>query len=109
MGAILNDLNQIIRQKDKVVSTVALDLYNELVNATPVQTGYLRGGWELKEFQDGTIIIDNPVEYAEIRLLPLITDDNGSIIQGSKQFSAGIEGILDKYERILQQKLKAIK
>lgn len=139
MGAILNELNDIIREKDRVVATVATDLYNDLVEATPTGNpslwkttplnpkryrtrdgkrklakpvgyvgGYLKGGWELKETKDGWII-DNPVEYAEIRLLPLLLNGDGGVIQGSKQFPAGIEQIISKYERILQQKLKAIK
>jgi len=125
MGAILNELNQIISKKNLVVATIANDLYNELVNATPVGNpsiwknpnsapkgysgGYLKGGWELKELSNGSWIIDNPTEYAELRIAPLIIDSDGAVLQGSKQFSAGAEQIIDKYNRILESKLKAIK
>ena len=108
MGQILDELNQIISEKDKIVNSVAMDLYNELINATPVDTGYLRGGWEI-DFNENEVIINNSVEYAEIRLLPAIIGDNGKLIQGSLQNPAGIEEILDKYDRILTGRLKGIK
>ena len=108
MGAILNELNQIISEKDKVIATVALDLYNELVKATPVDTGYLRNAWTIENESDGSVIINNPTIYAEIRLSPLI-EENGKVRQGSRQYPAGVEQIVDKYDKILQTKLKAIK
>ena len=108
MGKILEELNQIISEKDRIVAGVAHALYNDLIALTPVQTGYLRQSWSIREYENG-YIIDNPTVYAEIRLSPMIENSNGKLIQGSRQNPAGIEAIIDKHERQLQTKLKGIK
>lgn len=109
MGAVHNELNAITDQIDIIVAEIATDLFQELIKATPVQTSYLKGGWELSESSNNEWIITNPVEYAEIRLRPMIEGANGKLIQGSRQFPAGIMQIIDKYDRILQKRFKAIK
>lgn len=108
MGNILNELNQILSEKDRIVAGVAQALYNDLIAVTPVQTGYLKQSWSIREDGDG-YIIDNPTVYAEIRLRPALIGDNGKLIQGSLQNPAGIEGLIDKHERQLQSLLKGIK
>lgn len=114
------ELKQIISKQEQVVAKIAADLYRELIKVTPVgdpslwknpnsaPAGYvggnLRSSWTLEK-QGDTWVINNPTEYAEIRLSPYA--NNGQI--GSKQMPAGIYPIIQKYEKRLQSELRTIK
>lgn len=105
MGDILNELKEIERKRIRLISNVAKDLLSEFTKATPVATGQLKGAWELIKIADG-YIIHNSMVYASIALAPYINESG--IHQGSKQFPAGIEPIILKYDRYLQKELNKI-
>lgn len=114
------ELKKIREKQNKVVADVARQLFNALIQATPVgnpslwknpksaPAGYsggdLRKAWTLNKEGD-TWVLNNPLDYAEIRLSPYA--DNGQI--GSKQMPAGIAPIIQKYQKILEKRLRSIK
>ena len=107
MSDILKEYNDIMRKKDIVVAKIAAQLYRELITITPVAKGELKSDWQLQK--DGSSwIISNNMEYAEIRLSPLI-EDNGKAIVGSFKYPLGIQPVIEKYNIKLQKELKAIK
>mgnify|MGYP006899601027 FL=1 len=106
MSDILKEYNAIMRKKDIVVAKIAAQLYRELITITPVAKGELKSDWQLQK--DGSSwIISNNMEYAEIRLSPLI-EDNGKAIVGSFKYPLGIQPTIEKYNIKLQKELKAI-
>ena len=120
--SILSEFEEIKQARDKIVKKYALKLYNELVRATPVGNpsiwanpnnkpkGYIGGSlkrdWEIEKVSNGYLLTNN-MEYASIRLSPLIEVD-GKAIKGSKQFPAGIDGIIQKYDNLIQRELQSI-
>lgn len=119
MGLLTAELDNIISQKDKILARIAGELYSELEAGTPTGKpsewknpnsapkgyvgGHLKGSWTIEQ-KGKDWIINNPVEYAEIRLSPYA--NNGQI--GSKQYPAGIYPIINKYKRKLQDELDRI-
>ena len=120
--SILSEFEEIKSARDRIVKKYALKLYNELVKSTPVGNpslwanpknkpkGYVGGSlkrdWDIEKTHDGYLLTNN-MEYASIRLSPLIEID-GKAIKGSKQFPAGIDGIIEKYNDLIQRELNKI-
>lgn len=113
------ELDLILKKQEIVTATIATDLVGELVNTSPVgspQTwknpdsapsgytgGNLRRNWTIAK--TGNVWeINNNAQYAERRLMPLSPDG----YYGSKQFPAGAQPIIDKYDRKLQSELNKI-
>jgi len=105
MGKVEEELEMIEKQRRKVTSETASDLYRELIEKTPVDTGQLKDAWELNNMGEGEWLIQNPMEYANKVLQPY----NKEARVGSMQLPAGIEPIIEKHHRILQNRLKVIK
>jgi hypothetical protein len=49
----------------KIVSTVAEDLFERIVDRTPVSSGRLRDAWTLTKESDTHAVIENPLVYAQ--------------------------------------------
>ena len=113
------ELQQILKKQEIVTATIATDLVGELKRATPVgnknlwknpdsaPSGYvggnLRRNWTINK-TDNVWEINNNAQYAERRLMPLSPDG----YYGSKQNPAGVQPIIDKYDRKLQRELNKI-
>tara|TARA_R110000851_G_scaffold328704_1_gene499851 strand:- start:410 stop:727 length:318 start_codon:yes stop_codon:yes gene_type:complete len=105
MGKFTQELDEIKLKQARVVAVIAIDLFNALIDATPEDTGNLKLSWEL--IPDGTNwIIFNPAQYATIALAPYVNE--GGVHQGSLKFPAGIEPILESFNRELQRELNKI-
>ena len=125
MGDIINELNAIVRAKDKVVANVARGLFRDLVRLAPVgnkrlwlnpnsapkgyQGGTLKSAWNIEKVSNDKWIIFNDTPYAELRTRPLIIDSNGAVLQGSKQNELGIDPIIEKWNNKLQDDLRKIR
>ena len=107
MKTISQELNEIYQKQLKVVDTVVNDLFSELIQITPVDTGALKGAWDLKKNDSDSWTLSNNMEYATIIF------DGYRIVAGkaigSKQLPAGkFDAVLAKYNIILKELLKAI-
>lgn len=123
----LEELEEIQRKQQAVVAGIAKELLGALIKATPVGNpslwkinegrvgklrkpkgyagGTLQNSWEL--IKDGNdYILFNPIFYASIATAPYIRE--GAIQQGSTQFRAGIQPVIDAYDRELQRRLDRI-
>lgn len=106
MGLLTKELNDIYEKQQRVLADVVADLFAELQRRTPVDTGELKIAWELTRTNDGWLISNN-MEYASIIFDGRKLDDSG-VMRGSEQLPDGIIPILDKYNRILEIKLRKI-
>lgn len=105
---LMDEFNVIIKKEEKVVASVTIDLYAELIKITPVDKGVLKASWVAPlKITNGWIITNTQNTYGEIILGGLRTI-NGKTY-GSKQLPLGIDPTLMKTELELQRKLKAIK
>ena len=52
-------------QAGKQTGNVSHRLVNQLAEATPIDTGRASQGWELRQIDDETYVINNDVEYVE--------------------------------------------
>ena len=106
MASISEELDIIVRKKNKVVSKVAQSLLSELIHVTPVDTGALKGAWYIEKTPDGWRLSNN-MNYASILF------DGRRIVsgkeQGSLQLPGGINPVLAKYNIIMQQELNKIR
>lgn len=118
------ELNAIMKKQEIVTATIAVDLMGELTNASPVGNpslwedpdsapdgytgGQLRRSWTIAKTNKYTWEINNNMQYAEHRLQPAYVNDKGVLISGSFQFPAGIQHIIDRYDRKLQSQLNKI-
>jgi len=117
------ELDLILKKQNIITATVATDLLGELKRATPVGNpslwedpdaapdgytgGQLRRNWTIAK--NGNIWeINNNMQYAEHRLQPAYVNEKGVLISGSFQFPAGVQPIIDKYDRKLQSDLNKI-
>lgn len=104
--SVLSEYNDILSKKDKVIAKVAIELFNELVDATPKITGFLKASWQPPKKKDDGYVISNTALYADIIL------HERMIIRGkqygSLQFPDGIDNIILKWEKIMQQELNKI-
>lgn len=103
---LLDEYNQILAKKDKILAEIAIELFAELVNATPVKTGNLRNSWVAPQKTKDGYVITNTAIYADIRLTEYRVVRGKQY--GSLQFPNGIEGIISKYNSILQTRLNRI-
>lgn len=101
--SLLDEYNSVIESKERIFNAIVTDLFAELIQVTPVDTGNLKGAWTLNKTPSG-YIISNSAEYADIVL------DGYKIINGksygSKQLPQGISPIIAKYNIRLEEQLK---
>ena len=100
------ELALIYQKQMRVVDDVANDLFSELIHVTPVDKGTLKGAWDIKKTDDGYRLSNN-MEYASV-----IFDGRRLVAgkwYGSEQLVEGISGILMKYNKILEIKLKNVR
>ena len=106
MTNIVQAMDQLQIKINQTVNEVAVDLYNELVRVTPVDTGQLRTSWTFEKTALGYLLSNN-MQYASIIF------EGRRIVAGktygSKQLPAGLDPILMKYNIILTNKLNKIK
>lgn len=104
--SLLSEFEEIEKKKDDIVLSVAIELRAELVKSTPVDSGNLKASWTpIKKTNDG-YIFSNTAIYATI-----IFDGRRTVrgkTYGSEQLPEGIAPLLEKYNGILQRKLKEI-
>lgn len=103
---ISEELNNIYKRQMSVVGIVANDLLSEFITVTPVDTGSLKGAWDIKKIKDGWRIGNN-LEYASV-----IFDGRRLVAgkwYGSKKLPNGLDPILAKYNLLLESELKKIK
>jgi len=99
-------LKSLEAQSDLAVAVVASDLFSELIKVSPVDVGTLKGAWSLEKTKDGWRISNN-MGYSSI-----IFDGRrkvGGQWYGSEQLPKGIDPILSKYNRVLENLLDRIK
>lgn len=113
------ELDLILKRQEIVTATIATDLMGELVKVTPVGNpakwnhptakpkgyvgGQLKRSWTINK--TGNVWeINNNMQYAERRLSPLSPGG----YYGSRQNPAGIQPIIDRYDRKLQSQLNKI-
>ena len=113
--SLLDEYTDIISEKDKILAEIATDLFSELQthsialgreSGTPVDTGALRLAWELTKTKDGYTLSNN-MKYASIIFAGFHIGTDGKL-KGSKQLPNGIAPVLARYNKILQNKLKAL-
>lgn len=122
MGAITDELDEIVKKQEKVIAKIVADLFAELQSITPVGNpdiwetkyppknyigGSLKVAWELSKTNDGWLI-SNSMEYADIILSERGFNPEFGKVAGSLQFPDGIQPTLDKYNRRLEIELKRI-
>ena len=105
--SLLDEFDDIQKLHDKVLGETAINLYGELVEATPIDTGNLKASWKAPSKTKDGYKIENSAIYADIRLHKRVKV-NG-IMYGSLQFPDGISPIIHKADIQLQEDLKAIK
>ena len=125
MGQILNELNAIVRAKDKVVANVANGLYRELKKITPTgnpslwinpdaapegyEGGTLKHAWQIEQVSNDKWILFNDMPYAELRTRPTVQDiTTKAVLQGSKQNELGIDPFIEKWNDKLKADLRKI-
>lgn len=105
MGNLTAELNEIMQKQERVLAIATQDLFNELVSKTPVDTGYLKGGWEKEKTADGWLI-SNPTQYASY-VMEIYINENG-VLKGNKENPMGINPIIAYHNRKLQEELNKI-
>lgn len=110
-------IEEIIKQKTKILATETTNMFNELERKSPVGTpestgikGYVGGSfkdaWEQKKTIDGWQI-SNSMEYADI-----LADGRRFVVNkwvGSEQWREGLSPTLLKYDIIIRSKFNQIK
>lgn len=103
MGQVLDEFNDILKKKDDIILSIAIELRSALVKASPVDTGNLKASWSpIKKTDDG-YKIENTATYATIALSERIVVQGKTY--GSEQNPAGIDPIIMYYSELLQEKL----
>ena len=103
---ISQELNSIYDKQMRVVGIVANDLLSELIHVSPVDTGTLKGSWDIQRITNGYRLSSN-LEYADV-----IFDGRRLVAgkwYGSEQLPAGLSPILAKYNIILEQELDKVR
>lgn len=98
-----------LREKrlDNAVKASALNLYGDLVKASPVDTGELRAGWQLpKQTGKRKWVIRNIAPHAYVidggrREIPF---RDGVKMVGSEQLPTGFRPVIEVTEKALQRK-----
>lgn len=99
-----------LREKrlDHTVKSATVNLYSDLVKASPVDTGELKASWQTPE-QMGKrkFVIRNIAPHAQIidggyRKVP--TQDGGEKSVGSRELKNGFGPIIEQTEKALQRK-----
>jgi len=102
------EFSKINRKRDRTIKSAALNLYGDLIVASPVDTGELKRSWQLPLKRGRyTWAITNIAPHAividgGIRPIPM----NGKLkIVGSQQLPWGFSPIVKKTEKALQKEL----
>lgn len=106
MGQVLDEFNDIIKKKDDILLSVAIELRSALVKASPVDTGNLKSSWNPIEKTDDGYKIENTAIYATIALSERVVINGKQY--GSEQFPQGYTALVIQYNEILQKKLEQI-
>jgi len=103
--SLSKEFENLLDQKQKILNKVVLNLYSELVRATPVDTGTLKTSWELKKVSSTHWVLSNNMEYAEIIFRGIRPGVKG----GSKNLPDGVYPILQKFNTQLELELANIR
>jgi hypothetical protein len=106
MATVTEAMERLKIEYQKVLGTVVIDMFNEFVHVTPVDTGQLKTSWSMKKKGDGWVLTNN-MEYASI-----IFDGLQFVagrMYGSNQLPMGLDPVIFKYNKILEDKLKGIR
>ena len=106
-----SEINEINRKRDGVLQTAVTQLYSDLVDASPFDTGELRRSWQTPR-SNGTLsyVISNIAPHAVVidggrRQIPSL---NGMKWVGSEQLPTGFQPVVDNIGRIIDQELEQI-
>jgi len=106
-STLKDDYQAMIADVQKTIGTTVVNLNNELLAKTPVQTGNLRKSWQpINKISPFEYELANESNYADdiFKGRRMV----GGRMIGSNQLPDGISPILIKYEDILENKLKEI-
>ena len=106
MGLLKDELTAIVTKSDIVVAKVAADMFAELIQITPVDTGQLKIAWDLSKTPNGWLLSNN-LGYSSIIFEGRVVGSDG-VVRGSEQLPNGLAPILDKYNRVLEIELRRI-
>jgi hypothetical protein len=100
------ELDAILRKRDGIAKAEAIEMHSDVVQATPVDTGHLKGSWEWVTGRYKYITQTN-VEYAP-------TIDGGRRMvdgkwQGSEQLPHGWQPIIKRHRENIKKLLRRIK
>jgi hypothetical protein len=100
------ELDALLKKRDKIAKTEAVEMHRDVVSATPVDTGHLKGSWEWIPGKYKYITQTN-VEYA-----PVIDGGRrmiGGKMQGSEQLPNGWQPIIKRHRENITKLLRRIK
>lgn len=107
-----HELDVILQQRNRIAKAGALELHNALVESTPVDTGNMKGAWELPD-RIGKYVwrITNNTEYASIIASGRrqVKTTKGIKWIGSNQLPNGYNDIIENVQEIIQEELDLIK
>lgn len=101
--SLKDNFENMISQKDKIIVEMVANLFRELTQRTPVDTGTLKSAWQIDKVGDGWILSNN-MQYAD-------TIFNGRRFAvdkmiGSKQLPDGVYPILQQFNNELNKRLE---
>jgi len=103
--SLSKEFENLLSDKDKIVSKMVLNLYSELVKHTPVDTGTLKTAWELKKVSSTHWVLSNNMEYADI----IFRGIRAGVTGGSKQLPDGVYPIVQRFNVELEEELSRLK
>ena len=104
---IAEALDKLWKLQMQILTTIVAELFDELIQNTPVDTGQLRTSWDMIKVNETHWTITNNMEYASI-----IFDGRRLVagkMHGSNQLPDGIDPILAKYNQLLEERLNNIR
>lgn len=109
-GSIGKEFEKINKRRDKIIASASLNLYGDLVEVSPVDTGELRISWQLpKKIGRAKYVITNIAPHAlvidgGIRRVPVA--GGGEEVIGSWQLPKGFKPTIKKTEKALEKAFK---
>ena len=103
---INEEFDNILNHQMMIIDEEILNFFNELVKASPVDTGSFKSAWAIDKVNENEWIITNDVEYASI-----LWDGRRFVagkFEGSEQWAEGGRPMLEKLNRTIQRRLDEV-
>lgn len=102
---LLNDqLDKIYREQLRITEEEVLNLFQDFIKKSPVDTGNFRSSWSLEPLSETSWVIRNNAEYATI-LYDGRRFAAGQML-GSEQWPEGGDVMVEKFIRVLQRRIE---